>query len=184
VTRRLLTDEAELIALIGAVKRSAHRWEHQPFYDEPGEAEMIDEWEAGGPGVPPFDGHIWVNQLDEMQARGAELVRVRVQDHPLPRYQRWLDHIATTWSIPAGEQIRVMPRSRANLIRPLLSGRHQDWWLLDNERIVILNVDDRGRRVSTELREGGLYVARARAWWDLAVRLSTPVPSGRVLTPT
>jgi hypothetical protein len=176
-------DDGELIDAIGSVERYAFRWEHQRFYDEPGEAELLAEWKAGGPGHPGHD-HVWVDMLAELRDRGAQLVRVRVQDDPLPEYQAWLAGTAVTWNIAAGEHIRVMPRSRARWITPLLSPRGHDWWLLDGRRIVLMKVDDAGRRVSTELHDGGPAVVWARAWRDVAFRLSTPAPNRGVLTPT
>jgi hypothetical protein len=110
------------------------------------------------------------------------LTRIRVQEEPPTEYQRWLEWYSLHCNIPlAREQIRVMPRSRARWIEWLLSARNRDWWLLDQDRLILLTFDADGKRLSAELSDDRLSVARARATWDLAVRWSTPLgPNGAI----
>jgi len=167
-----ITDD-ELFDTIAGAQRSVRRWEHQVAYDEPGEAEMMAEWRAGGAGHPPAD-HPWVDVLARFRAIGCPLIRVRVQDDPITEYQAFLAHVAEQWNVPVGEEVRVMTRRRANLIGPLLSAPRRDWWLIDGRRLIVLAFDHGGHRVATDLHDGGLAAARARAGWGLAVRVSSP----------
>lgn len=179
---RKAVSEGEFVELLGSVERYAHRWEHQPHYDEPGEREQFDAFRAGSPIHPPADLP-WVAMVRGLVASGRELVRVRVQEEPPTEYQRWLHWSAEVWNVPvAGERIRVMPRSRARCLEPLMSDRLTDWWLLDGRQLVLLTFDRRGRRLTTELCDDRLPVLRARAWWGLALQHSTPVPPQGVLT--
>jgi hypothetical protein len=182
VNHQRITDN-EMTAAFAAANDSVLRWEHQRVYTgEEGEDDLIATWRAGTPELPPLDVP-WLNMLRELEAKGAHLARVRVQDDPPNEYQRWLAYLATNWNIPGGEQIRVMSRRAA---RPLewLSGRHIDWWLIDRKRVVVMHFDRDGHRLVNELTDDPWVVLRARLTWDLAVRFSTPAQPSGVLTTT
>jgi hypothetical protein len=63
--------------------------------------------------------------------------RVRVVTIPHSDYQRWLLSV-TGGNVEAGEDIRYVPRHLAGEVPP------DDWWLIDNERVVFNLVDEKG----------------------------------------
>jgi hypothetical protein len=174
VKPQAITDEQMLQALAGA-RSSVRRWESLPVYIEPGEAELMDEWLAGGRGVPPAGR--WKVMLQAHHDAGVTFTRIRVQETPPTDYQRWLEHLAVVWAGPAGEHVRVMPRTTARRIAWISPAT--DWWLVDNHQLIVMRFDAAGCWLANELYTGGLAVTRARAMWNLAVLRSTPViPKG------
>lgn len=176
MNRRPLTDDEMLDALASA--RSVCRWESLPAYIEPGEAALVAVWAAGGRGLPSSTR--WPDLVAGVVAAGGSFTRVRVQEDPPTRYQRWLQHLAAEWAGPAGEDVRVLSRAVARRIAWLSPG--SDWWLIDGRQLILMAFDAEGRHQSNQLVDGGLSVVRARALWDLAVHLSTPVVPRAVLT--
>jgi hypothetical protein len=71
-----------------------------------------------------------------------------------------------------GEQIRYMPRSRAGEIGLPLA---HDWWLLDDERLIIMKFTDAGEIAGKSLITDPSIVSTHRVRRDLAVRNATPV---------
>lgn len=63
--------------------------------------------------------------------------RIRVVTVPHTDYQRWLLSV-TGSNVDAGEDIRYVPRHLAGEVPP------DDWWLIDNERVVYNLWDEHG----------------------------------------
>ena len=64
-----------------------------------------------------------------------------------------------------------MPRSRTEEIGlPLV----HDWWLLDDERLIIMKFTDAGEIAGKSLITDPTIVSTYRVWRDLAVRNATP----------
>ena len=59
---------------------------------------------------------------------------------PPSDYQRWMMW-AEPWHSAAGEHISYMPRSRAEDLRLPLAN---DWWLLDDERLIVMRFTSEG----------------------------------------
>jgi hypothetical protein len=98
--------------------------------------------------------------------------RVRVQEDPptgYQRFERWLDQ----WNIPAGETMRYMTRQRAHEVGLLPAAGHDDWWLLDSDRLIVMRFAPGGRRVANELVTDPETVLQACKWRDLAVHHAT-----------
>ena len=89
---------------------------------------------------------------------------------PPTDYQRW-EVWAAPWHAQAGEDIRYMPRSIAERIG--LSLDH-DWWLLDDERLIVMRYTSADEVASKELITDPGSVAPYLKWRDLAVRNATP----------
>ena len=78
--------------------------------------------------------------MRELARQGKRIGRVRVLSEPPSDYQRW-ELWGTSWHIEAGEEIRYMSRRRAEQIGLPLE---YDWWLFDDERLIITRFTDAG----------------------------------------
>jgi hypothetical protein len=108
--------------------------------------------------------------ISEVTRQGRKIGRVRVLAEPPTDYQRseiWAD----PWHARAGEQIRYLPRSRAEQIGLPLD---HDWWLLDDERLIDMRFNDAGEITGKALITDPGIVAPYCEWRDLAVRNATP----------
>jgi len=164
--------EDEFDEALRSFKRSAFRLETRDSYALGYEAADFGRFLAGSP-VPPPQLDWWRPWLDRMARftrEGKTVSRVRVLSEPPSDYQRWLMW-ADPWHSRAGEQIRYMPRSRAEEIGLPLS---RDWWLLDSERVIQMWFTDDGEIDEKILTDEPGLVFRHCAWRDLAVRNATP----------
>ena len=158
--------------LLRAVSRAAFYFEAQETYALDYEAADLERFVAGSPTPPPeIDWwRPWLDQVAEQARHGKRITRVRVISEPPTDYQRW-GLWALPWHVRAGEQISYIERGRAHEIGlPLVD----DWWLLDDERLVILRYNDAGEIAGKSLvtAQGGIY--NYLIWRDLAVRNATP----------
>ena len=157
--------------LLATFKRSAFRLETRDFYAIGEERADYVAFLAGVPQMPDQVGW-WKQYLDGVAAQtreGKTRSRVRILADPPTPYQRWMLW-ADPWYAAAGEDIRYLPRRKAHEA----GLPDADWWLLDDERAVILAFDDDGHiEQRTLVAEPGLIV-RYRIWRDLAVRFSVP----------
>jgi hypothetical protein len=174
--RRIFTDD-EFARLLDDVQESALRLELQPTYRVTAEADSVAALLAGQPSDPTaIEGMPeWFASVRGVIKRGGRVERVRVQEDPptdYQRWERWFDEVANT---PAGEVIRYMTRARALEVGLLPAAGDVDWWLMDGRRLIEMHFDAGGDRVRTEVTADPAAIARAREWWDLAVRHSAPL---------
>jgi hypothetical protein len=168
-----MTDE-EFLAAVRGFASKAFRFETQPCYAMAYERPVFESWQAGAP-IPPPEVDWWAPWLDRVArwtAEGKTIGRVRVLAEPPTDYQSWLLW-ATSWHAEAGEDIRYLPRGAAERIGLPLT---EDWWLLDDERVVVLRFNDQGETVSRTLVTGPDAVAGYRALRDAALA-ETSVPA-------
>ena len=151
---------------------SAFRLETQPAYALGYERADFDRFLAGAPVPPPnLDWwRPWLEQIGRLTREGKVVSRVRVLAEPPTDYQRW-EVWGAQWNAEAGERVSYMPRSRAKHIGLQLD---YDWWLLDDERLIIMRYTDAGEIASKELITEPGVLARHREWRDLAVRNAIP----------
>lgn len=156
--------------LLRTFQRSAFRLEVQPFYAIGEERPEFEEFLAGSP-RPPSEiswWKAWLGQIAGLTRQGKVVTRVRVLDEPPTDYQRWMLW-ADPWYAEAGERISYMTRRRAHEV----GLPDADWWLLDDERAVIMAFDDEGRIEQKTLVAGPELMARYRNWRDIALRHAT-----------
>lgn len=153
------------------ITRSAFRLELQAAYDEPSETETVRRFLAGDPQPPTeLPGFVeWFAQIRAQVAAGATIARVRVHDEPPTGYQRWERWIGR-WNAEAGERIAYLTRQKARDIGLLPAAGDTDWWLIDDDRLIVMKFDPQHRRISTQLVTDPAAVAQARDWRDLAVQ--------------
>lgn len=171
--RRRITGD-EFAHLLVNFQRSAFRLELQPEYHEPVETETVARFLAGDPQDPTEVPALrdWFAQVRGLVGDGRHIERVRIHDDPPTDYQRW-ERWIDRWNIAAGETMRYLTREQAYDIGLLPSAGNTDWWLLDDEQLILMHFDDQHRRTD-ELTDDPDLLNRARAWRDLAVRHSAP----------
>lgn len=168
--RKAITDE-EFWRQLAEFKRSAWRFEQQQSYNVDYEDRQFAHFLAGHP-LPPTENKElgeWMVQVKRQTAEGKTVGRVRIVDEPLTDYQRWMqwmDH----WNREAGETIDYLSRSRAHEVGLLPAAGEQDWWLFDDERLMLMFFDPAGVRIRVELVEDELEVVGARSIRDAAIR--------------
>ncbi|MGW5645086.1 DUF6879 family protein [Saccharopolyspora sp. NPDC003752] len=154
--------------------RSAWRWECQPEYREPHEAEAFRQFLAGETPDMSFTAD-WLANVRQATAAGRRFERVRVLTEPLTDYLRF-EMFAAPGNATAGEDIRVMSTTAAvehNL-------PDHDFWLFDDELVAIMHFDDHGM-IAAELVDDAGTVAKHRRWREIA--WSHAAPFETALTP-
>jgi hypothetical protein len=159
--------EEQFFELLRTIERSAFRLETLDAYAVDDERADFELFLAGSPQPPPWQD--WLDQVAAQTAAGMTITRVRVLAEPPTDYQRWMLW-AQPWYARAGEDMRYIPRSQANALRLPLE---VDWWLLDDERLVLMYFTKSGEVAGKILTTEPGIVARHREWRDLAVRNAT-----------
>jgi hypothetical protein len=146
----------------------AWRWEQQPVYDVGCEAGMVAAFLTGRPQPPTDDPEMarFYDRVHALTRDGVEVGRVRVTDVPPTDYQRWL-RWADQWNTAAGERILYLPRpvlARQGRIPPV--DPDADWWLIDDDRLVVFHYADRwtGRLDRVELVTDRHEIRSAVTW--------------------
>lgn len=154
--------------------RSAFRLELQDSYAVAEEDELFAAYMGGERPTPADvspDFAEWYRLIREHTQHGRPVERVRVQQDPptdYQRFERWLDQ----WNTEAGETMRYLTRERAHEIGLLPAAGTADWWLLDEERLIVMRFDEEGHPIRYELTTDPTNVDLARGWRNLAVRHS------------
>ena len=158
----MLLEPTAFAARLRDFERSAWRFEAQPVYTMPAERKSLARFLAGEP--KPDDHNIaWRTNVQGIVASGRNIGRVRTVRRPLNDYQRY----QLAWGIPgnveAGEDIRILDVTDADLGLPV-----QDFWLFDGRIVVNLNFRPDGTLVNIEqVDEPDL--ARYLAWQRTAM---------------
>jgi hypothetical protein len=166
-----LITQDESTEMFRTFRESAFHLETREFYAMTYERDAFQRFLDGHP-LPPSALPWWQAWLDEMQElalQGKRIERVRVLSEPPSDYQRW-ELWGTSWHVAVGEEIRYMPRRRAQQIGLPLD---YDWWLFDDEQLIITRFSDAGEIAQKSLITDPGIIARHRAWRDLAVRNAT-----------
>jgi hypothetical protein len=160
--------EEEFGQMLRTVRSSAFRLETLDAYALDYERPDFERFLGGDPAPPPEIGwwRDWLYQVADLARRGKEVRRVRVIAEPPSVYQRWMLW-AHPWYAQAGEGIQYLPRSRAVALRLPLE---VDWWLIDDERLVLMYFTSAGGIAGKILITETGIVARHREWRDLALR--------------
>ncbi|MQA07249.1 MAG: hypothetical protein GEU98_01630 [Pseudonocardiaceae bacterium] len=165
MSERITVDQFD--QLYETFERTAWRWETQPAYHEPSEAEPFRRWRAGEPDdLEWLTG--WLETLRAAHAAGRQFQRVRVHHDPLTVYQRWgLDVI--TANVAAGEDIRVLPIGKARE----LGVPGEDFCLFDDRSVALMFFGNEGMS-GAELITEAAEVARYRQWSQSAWQHAIP----------
>lgn len=166
--RKVITDE-EFWRRLATFEHSAWRFEQQPSYAVGYERQIIDDFLAGRPSPPDTDLKQWFMQVKQQTAEGKTIGRVRVVDDPPTDYQRWLRWL-DAWNIEAGETIDYLSRSQAFKVKLIPDVGPADWWLFDDQLLMLMHFNSKGVRTSVELVDDEPELRRARRFRDLAIR--------------
>lgn len=125
--------------LLRECQREAFHLEVRDTYAVPDEFEPLRRFLAGEPEDNTwFD--TWCTLVRGTTNRGVRVTRVRVVTVPHTDYQRWLLTV-TEANTKVGEEIRYLPRHLVDADEV----PQDDFWLLDDERVVFNLVDQEGR---------------------------------------
>jgi hypothetical protein len=164
--------EAEFSRMLESFSHSAWRLETYDTYHLDYEATDFQQFLAGR-SAPPTEiswWRPWLDMVTAMTREGKRVGRVRILAEPPTDYQRW-ELWAAPWHAQAGEQIGYLTRTQANALG--LPTRY-DWWLLDEQAVIVMRFDETGRIAGKDLVTDPGIVAEHREWRDLAVRHAVP----------
>ncbi|KAA8880438.1 hypothetical protein F3087_41475 [Nocardia colli] len=125
--------------LFAQCRREAFHLEVRDTYAVPNESEPLRRFLTGEPADNSWF-EPWGQLVRETTSRGVLVARVRVVTAPHVDYQRWLLAL-TALNAAAGEDIRYLPRHEVQADQVPAD----DFWLLDDERVVFNLVDVNGR---------------------------------------
>lgn len=125
----LQSEPPDWTALFDECRAEAFHLEVGDVYAVPTESERFRRFLEGEPALPDEHKNRWNDLIRETTRRGVVVGRVRVVTVPHTDYHRWLLSVTDT-NTAAGEDIRYVLRHLAGEVPP------DDWWLLDNERVV------------------------------------------------
>jgi hypothetical protein len=91
---------------------------------------MFMAWQRGDR-IGLGEARPWLDLMAELTGRGVVVRRARIISEPVSEYIRF-EYEVTDTNTDAGEQVRWLPRRRANGI-PLPAN---DFWLVDNKRVL------------------------------------------------
>lgn len=160
-------DRAEFGRLVRSFKRSAWRWECQGVYHEPSERKPFQLWQQGQIDRSYLE-RPWLQRVRQLRAAGRTWERARMLTDPLTEYLRWMLEF-TYLNVEAGEDIRWLGEADARR----LGAPGYDYYLLDDELVVVLEFGDQGV-TGAEVTDDAGRLAAARAWRDLAWANATP----------
>ncbi|WP_433663685.1 DUF6879 family protein [Nocardia sp. CA-128927] len=154
--------------LFGQCQREAFHLEVRDTYAVPNESEPLRRFLDGEP-----DDNAWFQPwgrlVQETTRRGVRVTRVRVVTVPHVDYQRWLLAL-TALNAEAGEDIRYIPRHQVSADQVPAD----DFWLLDDRRVVFNLVDINGRAagvsaLTTDPRVADFCSTVKQSLWPLAI---------------
>ncbi|MFD5000969.1 DUF6879 family protein [Streptomyces buecherae] len=153
-------------------QRSAWRFEVQPRYTMPAEAESLARFLRGEP-KPENHNAAWHVTVGRAREAGKTIGRVRVVRRPLTDYQRYQFAWGIPGNIKAGEDIRVLDLTDSDIRLP-----EQDFWLFDESIVVHLNYRPDGTQINRELIEDP-DLSTYLAWRDRARESAVPFSAYR-----
>jgi hypothetical protein len=164
----LLTGE-EFRRLCETFRHTAFRLETHDCYVDEEEQEPLRRFLAG---EPPDDSWFmdWYEDVVQLVAEGRRMERVRVVSEPHSDYTRFGLDLAQRLNVPSGEDIRYLPRHKANE----LGLPDEDFWLLDSSRVLRLHFDG-DTLLGAELVTDPSEIVRRAHWRDVAWHYARPL---------
>lgn len=140
-----LLDAAELGSIVEGFHHRLFRMEQLPRYAV---GDDYLRWAAGE--TDPFTPRKreWMDVLRASRSTGKQRQRVRVLSETLTDYELYSCQWGYALNSEAGEDIRVLRRGEHDL--PLGLGQH-DWWVTDDDAIVLMYYGDEAEFVGAEL---------------------------------
>jgi hypothetical protein len=156
----------EFADLIAQTKHSAVHLEMRDVYTPRGP--VFIDWKAGVP--IEFERHrAWIDLVGETVARGVSWRRARIVSEPVTQYIRYEHETTTIVNVPAGEQVRWLPRRMASDLA--LPGN--DFWVFDGQVVRFTHFTGDGDYGPHELNEepavAKLCVDAFESVWERAI---------------
>jgi len=166
-------DDAEFWNQLANFHTSAWRLEQQPSYVVDYEDGQFAAFLSGHPQPLTENPELadWLDSIRRHTSAGRAVGRVRVVDNPITDYQRWL-RWGDWWNLQAGEVIQYLPRALAFRGGLFPDAQGPDWWLLDDERLMLMHFNAAGERTLVELLVDDPLVQQAREWRAAATALA------------
>ena len=158
-------------------KHSAFRWESLPVYTIPKERGTFDRFLAGEP-MPDDFNMSWRTTVRGYIAAGKTMQRVKVFRWPLTDYSRYMYEWALVVNSAAGEDYRILDLTDRTFEVPA-----QDFWLFDDETVLLLNFNEDGTLRNRELADPA-DLDQYRRWRDLALSAAVPWSEYRLQHPS
>lgn len=107
------------------------------------------EWRSGRRFDPVDRWRDWFDLMSQTTARGVQVRRARVVSEPISAYVRFEYDVTSAHNIGAGEQVRWLGRKDAiDLLIPAV-----DFWVIDEQIVVVNHFDGEGDWVGEERRD-------------------------------
>ena len=169
-------DEDEAIALFEKCRRSAFRLETLQVYTIPSERATFEKFLAGEQMPDGFNAG-WNSLVRTWVAAGKTIQRAKIVRRPLTDYTRYL----LSWGVPrnsaAGEDYRILDLTDRSADLP-----GQDFWLFDDETVMLLDFRSDGTLRGRELADPA-DLDQYRHWRDRALAEAVPWSEYRLQRP-
>ena len=143
-----MLDEPQLGEYIDAhFSRTLFRLETKDFLDVPSDGEDFQRYLSGQPGPDMARKGPWLDVIRNEAADGKHTFRVHVVRSPLTSYLRFDFEWGYVFNEQAGERIGILDLAERECPSDLI---FQDFWLIDEEHLVLMHYDDCGRYVGAE----------------------------------
>lgn len=170
-----MTDQETLLRAFDDWSRSSFRLEALDRYAVDFEDEEFEAFLRGDPLPPPnppeFDA--WLDQLRRERAEGRLRSRVHAIAGPLTPYLHYEIDWAYKGNAAAGEDIRIV--HAASWETSPFGSQPPDFYLLDDERVILLAYDDAGHWLGGEIIDDPAALPPYRRLRDLAMATSRPL---------
>jgi uncharacterized protein DUF6879 len=165
-----MLDEQQLGEYIDArFTQTLFRLETLDYLDVSSDGDDFERYLAGLPGPDMSRKGPWMDVIRNEVAEGKHTYRVHVVRPPLTDYLRFDFEWGYVYNEQAGEHIGILDLAERDCPESLI---FQDFWLIDDEHLVLMQYDDAGRyagaRPVTSPGELARYRACARAAWTAA----------------
>jgi hypothetical protein len=144
----MLLDGDKWKALFEGFARSAWRLETLPAYNVPEEEEELSAFLRGERISNDYQDE-WTQEIANHVRHGRTMGRVHVITRPLTNYLRF-EFMYYRPQVRAGEEVRILDiTDRDNPLEGV-----QDFWIFDENQVVLMNYEPDGSLKTQELHEG------------------------------
>jgi hypothetical protein len=140
----VLLDGDEWQAYFRDFKRSAFRLEVHQVYTMPNEQADFARFLAGEE-LPPDHNSAWYETIRANIAAGKTMTRIKLVRRPFTDYTRYLMSVGVPGNAAAGEEYRIIDITEKSVDLP-----EQDFWMFDEEVVVLLNYRPDGTQINRE----------------------------------
>jgi hypothetical protein len=127
--------------------RRLFRLETHDHLDVSSDGDDFQRYLAGQPGPDMSRRDAWLNVIRNEVAEGKHTYRVHVVRSPLTDYLRFDFEWGYVYNEQAGEHIGILDLAERESPRELI---FKDFWLIDDEHLVLMHYDNDGRFVGAE----------------------------------